>query len=143
MTKLSNMKKVSILAESPESAFPKVNPGVKPYGHRVLVQLKSSALKTVGGIILGEDATQTEFDNTKVAKVVAIGPGAFRSRDTNQLWPEGAWAGIGDYVRIPLHTNSQNSWTVQHDDVRIGFAIIDDLQLLGEQPDPFYIKAFL
>lgn len=137
------MKKVSILAETAESAFPKVNPGVKPYGHRILVQLKSSALKTVGGIILSEDATQTEFDNTKVAKVVAIGPGAFRSRDTNVLWPEGAWAGIGDYVRIPLHTNSQNSWTVQHGDVRIGFAIIDDLQLLGEQPDPFYIKAFL
>jgi co-chaperonin GroES (HSP10) len=143
MTSLANMKKVSLLDESLDSAFPPANPGVIPYGHRVLVQLKSSALKTVGGIILSEDATQTEFDNTKVAKVVAVGPGAFRSRDTNEIWPEGAWAKVGDYVRIPLHTNSQNSWTVAYKDTRIGFAIIDDLQLLGEQPDPFYIKAFL
>lgn len=143
VTNLSNMKPVSILSETLESAFPSVNPGVRPYGQRVLVQLKSSALTTKAGIILSEDATQTEFDNTKVAKVIAIGDGAFKNRDTLAPWPEGSWAKVGDFVRIPLHTNTQNAWTVQHKDKRIGFAMIDDLQLLGEQPDPFYIKSFL
>lgn len=143
MTSITKMKPVSFLAETLESAFPVVDPGVKPYGNRILVQLKGSATKTNAGLILNDSATQTEFDNTKVAKVVGIGPVAFRNRETLAPWPEGDWCTVGTFVRIPLHTNSQNAWTVPYEDTRVGFALIDDLQLLGEQPDPFYIKAFL
>lgn len=147
MTQLTKAKltapAVKFQDETIDGAFPSVEPGVKPYGSRILVQLKRSATKTEAGIIVGDEATQTEFDNTKVALVIAMGPLAFRNRETRELWPEGEWAKVGDFVRIPLHTNTQNAWTVQHKNERIGFALIDDLQLLGEQPDPFYIKAFL
>lgn len=147
MTKIANIKikptVVKFQDETIEGSFPTLNPGVKPFGSRILVQLKIAATKTEGGLEIGDSATQTEFDNTKVARVVAIGPGAFRSRETLELWPEGEWCQVGTFVRIPLHTNSQNSWTIPHGDHRVGFAMIDDLQLLGEQPDPFYIKAWL
>lgn len=143
MTDLSKMKTVKFVGEDKETAFPAVPPGVRPYGQRVLVQMKRSVLKTEGGIVLGQDTTQTEDDNTKVAKVIALGALAFHNRETLQPWPEGNWANPGDFVRIPLHTNAQNSWTVPFKDGHVVFALIDDLQLLGEQPDPFYIRAFL
>lgn len=147
MTQISKAKlsaaPVKFQDETIDGAFPTVDPGVTPFGSRILVQLKQSATKTVGGLIIGDSATQTEFDNTKVARVVAMGPGAFRSRETLALWPEGEWCKVGTFVRIPLHTNTQNAWTVEHNGTRVGFALIDDLQLLGEQPDPFYIKAWL
>jgi 3D (Asp-Asp-Asp) domain-containing protein len=147
VTQLSKLKipqpSVKFQDETIEGAFPKVDPGVIPYGSRVLVQLKQAASKTEGGIIIGDGATQTEFDNTKVARVVAVGPVAFRNRETLDLWPEKEWCTPGTFVRIPLHTNTQNAWTVPYKDGRVGFALIDDLQLLGEQPDPFYIKAWL
>lgn len=143
VTQLSNMKPVKFVGDDKATAFPDVDPGVRPYGQRVLVQLKLSARKTEAGLLVGEDATQTDQDNTKVAKVIAIGPLAFRNRETQAPWPEGNWANPGDFVRIPLHTNTQNAWTVPYKDSRVGFALIDDLQLLGEQPDPFYIKAWL
>lgn len=129
--------------ETLESAFPDVKPGVRPYGSRVLVQLKLAVTETESGLTVGDSATQTEHDNTKVAKVIDFGPGAFRSRETLELWPEGEWCKRGTFVRIPLHTNSQNSWTVPYEGGRVSFALVDDLQLLGEQPDPFYIKAWL
>ena len=36
-----------------------------------------------------------------IGKIVAIGPLAFKNRDTMQPWPEGTWAQVGDYVRVP------------------------------------------
>lgn len=143
MTDISKLKTVRFVGQDKESAFPDVDPGVRPYGQRVLVQIKQGVRKTEGGLFVGEDAAATDSDNTKVAKVIALGPVAFRNRETLQPWPEGNWANPGDFVRIPLHTNTQNAWTVPYKDGRVGFTMIDDLQLLGEQPDPFYIKAFL
>jgi co-chaperonin GroES (HSP10) len=146
MTSLSKMKPVvSLLDETLESAFPPVYAGVRPLGTRVLVQLKNSARKTTGGLIIGTDATQTEDDNTQVAKVIALGPVAYRNRETLELWPEGEWVKPGDFVRIPLHTNSVNSHTVPvpGQDVRARFTQLDDLHIICIQDDPFYIKAFL
>lgn len=143
MTDISKLKTVKFIGDDKATAFPDVDPGVRPYGHRILVQLKQSARKTEAGLLVGEDATQTDQDNTKVAKVISVGPVAFHNRETLEPWPEGNWANPGDFVRIPLHTNAQNSWTVPYKNGRISFTIIDDLQLLGEQPDPFYIKAWL
>ena len=141
--KLKPYSPVKFKGETIESAFPAVDPGVKPYGSRILVQLKLAAMETESGLLVGDGATQTEHDNTKVARVIAIGPVAFRNRETLQPWPEGDWCKVGTFVRIPLHTNSQNAWTVPYEKTRVSFALIDDLQLLGEQPDPFYIKAWL
>jgi len=83
-------------------AFPSVDPGAKPLGGRILVQLRRTKKKaTSAGIILVEETKETEKWNNMVAKVVAIGPLAFRNRDTNEQWPEGSWCSVGDYIRVP------------------------------------------
>lgn len=137
-----------LLEETLEHAFPDVEPGVRPYAHRVLVQLKNGASTTKQGILVNQGTVQTENDNTQVAKVIRMGIGAYRDRATLEPWPElerGDCPKVGDFVRIPLHTNSQNTWTVPvpGKDYRVTFTLVDDLQILGEQPDPFYIRAFL
>ena len=83
-------------------AFPEVEPGVEPLGGRVLVQLKRVKKKmTKSGIILAEETRDTEKWANMVAKVLAIGPLAYRNRDTMVPWPEGSWVKIGDFIRVP------------------------------------------
>lgn len=83
-------------------AFPSVDPGAKPLGGRILVQLRRTKKKTSSaGIILVEETKETEKWNNMVAKVIAIGPLAFKHRDTMQSWPEGTWCVEGDYIRVP------------------------------------------
>ena len=36
-----------------------------------------------------------------IGRVVEIGPLAFKNRETMESWPEGSWASVGDYVRVP------------------------------------------
>ena len=66
-------------------AFPSVDPGAKPLGGRILVQLRRSKKKaTSAGIILVEETKETEKWQNMVAKVIEIGPLAFKHRDTMQ-----------------------------------------------------------
>lgn len=83
-------------------AFPAVDPGAKPLGARILVQLRRTKKKTTGaGIILVEETREAEKWNNMVAKVIEIGPLAFKKRDTMEPWPEGSWCEVGDYLRVP------------------------------------------
>lgn len=83
-------------------AFPSVDPGAKPLGARVLVQLRRTKQKaTSAGIILVEETRENEKWNNMVARVIEIGPLAFKKRDTMELWPEGSWCEVGDYIRVP------------------------------------------
>ncbi len=83
-------------------AFPSVEPGAKPLGGRILVQLRRTKKKTTSaGIILVEETKEAEKWNNMVAKVIEIGPLAFKNRDTMQSWPEGSWCVAGDYIRVP------------------------------------------
>jgi len=83
-------------------AFPEVEPGVEPLGARVLVQLRRTKKKmTASGIILAEETRETEKWANMVAKVLAIGPLAYRNRDTMASWPEGSWVKVGDFIRVP------------------------------------------
>jgi co-chaperonin GroES (HSP10) len=84
-------------------AFPEVDPGIAPLGSRVLVQLRRVKKTTESGIILANDSREHEKHNTQVAKVVSLGPLAFKKRDTMEPWPEGVWADIGDFVRVPKY----------------------------------------
>jgi co-chaperonin GroES (HSP10) len=102
----------------------------------VLLQIKAAATKTKGGLVLVQNTVETESDNTRVAKVIAIGPLAFRNRETQKLWPEGAWVKEGDYVRIGLYGGDR--WRVLVDRIKIKdreekifaeFALIEDLNL--------------
>lgn len=145
MTSITKMKVPVLFEETLESAFPVVNPGVRPTGSSVLVQIKHSATKTAGGIALLPGAVQTENDTTQVAKVLAHGPGCYRNRDTLKLWPEGEWTKVGDFVRIPIHTQNAKSWSIEvpGKDYRVVFTLVDDLLIGGIQEDPFYPRGYL
>jgi co-chaperonin GroES (HSP10) len=84
---------------SEEECFPKVDSGVEVAGDRVLVQLRRQKVKSKGGIILVEETQQTLKFNETVAKVVQVGPLAYKSPDTLEPWIEGPWCKEGDLVR--------------------------------------------
>ena len=85
-----------------EWAFPTVDPGNLPLGGRILVQLRRTKKKTTSaGIILVEETRETEKWNAQVAKVIKLGPLAFRNRETMEPWPEGVWVKEGDFIRAP------------------------------------------
>jgi len=79
--------------------FPIVDPGVDILGDRVLVQLRREKTASKGGIILVDETKQTLRFNETVAKVIGIGPLAYKSPDTLEPWPEGPWCQVGDLVR--------------------------------------------
>ena len=84
---------------SEEECFPVVDHGVEVAGDRVLVQLRRQKVKSKGGIIFVEETQQTLKYNETVAKVVQVGPLAYKSPDTLEPWIEGPWCKAGDLVR--------------------------------------------
>ena len=84
-----------------EWAYPDVAPGIEPLGGRVLVQLKRVKKTTTSGIVLVNETRDQEKWNTQTAKVISVGPLAFKKKDTMEPWPEGVWADIGTFVRVP------------------------------------------
>lgn len=137
------MNKVQFEYSGIDEAFPAVDPGVKPFGSRVLCQIRLAKKKTKGGIILTGDTKDTETWNTQVAKVVAVGDLAFKNRNTQEPWPEGSWATPGDFVRVPKYGGDK--WTVKiDDDQEVIFVILNDLDLIGVVTgDPLAMKAFV
>jgi len=79
--------------------FPIVDPGLEVAGDRVLVQLRREKSKSKGGILLVDETRQTLKFNETVAKVIQIGPLAYKDPFTLELWPEGPWCKEGDLVR--------------------------------------------
>jgi co-chaperonin GroES (HSP10) len=129
-------------------AFPSVDPGAEPLGGRILVQLRRAKKKaTSAGIILVEETKETEKWNNMVAKVIAIGPLAFKNRDTMQGWPEGSWCEVGDYIRVPKWGGDR--WEVKvpgEDDLEEPalFMILNDHEVIATVTgDPLAMKAFL
>ena len=137
------MNKVQFEYSGIDEAFPAVDPGVKPFGSRVLCQIRLAKKKTKGGIILTGDTKDTETWNTQVAKVLAVGDLAFKNRNTQEPWPEGSWATPGDFVRVPKYGGDK--WTVKiDDDQEVIFVILNDLDLIGVVTgDPLAMKAFV
>ena len=129
-------------------AFPSVDPGAKPLGGRILVQLRRTKKKaTSAGIILVEETKETEKWNNMVAKVLMIGPLAFKNRDTMQGWPEGSWCEVGDYIRVPKWGGDR--WEVKvpgEDDLEDPalFMVLNDHEVIAKVTgDPLAMKAFL
>lgn len=135
-----SMKYVSL-----EEAFPEVEPGLKPYGSRVLVQIRTPKARTEGGLYIPEETRDTELWNTQVAKVIALGPVAFKNRDTLDAWPEGAWCQAGTFVRVPKYGGDR--WQVSVPDrspEKALFVLFNDLDIIGEvTTDPLKVVAFL
>jgi co-chaperonin GroES (HSP10) len=131
-----------------EEAFPVVDPLMAPYGARVLIQLRAVKEKvTSAGIYIPEDTKETEKWNTMIGKVIALGSLAFCNRETMQPWPEGAWAQVGDFVRVPKWGGDR--WEIDFTDAngingRALFTFFNDHELIGKVTgDPRAIKAFI
>lgn len=129
-------------------AFPIVDPGAKPLGARILVQLRRTKKKTQGsGIILVEETKETEKWQNMVAKVIEIGPLAYRNRDTMAPWPEGSWTAVGDYIRVPKWGGDRWEVQVQGDDdleEKALFMILNDHEVIAKVTgDPLAMKAYL
>jgi len=130
-------------------AFSAADAGVQPFGSRVLVQIRTPKSKTSGGIILHHESRDTEKWNTQVAKVITVGPLAFKNRDTMESWPEGSWCNPGDFVRVPKYGGDR--WEVplkkeeeMGDKESAMFVIFNDLDIIGQVTgDPLAIKAFI
>jgi co-chaperonin GroES (HSP10) len=141
-----------------EEAFPTVDPEVVPMGSSVLIQVRQPKRKTGAGIILTPEDRLTEFYNTQVGKIIAVGPVAFRNRNDMAIWPEGAWCEPGDYVRFPKYQGDrftkpfkaieQEAWNgiVREKEVtdEATFIILKDLALLGKYTsrDACLVRAF-
>jgi len=130
-----------------EEAYPDVDPEFRCFGNRVCVQLRTPKNMTAGGIALPETAALEEFAqwNTQIAKLISVGPVAFRDRDTLKPWPEGDWATPGLFVRVPMHGGDRWWKPVPgRTDHRALFAVYQDVDLKGEYTgDPLKIDAFL
>jgi co-chaperonin GroES (HSP10) len=84
---------------SEEECFPNIDTGIEVAGDRVLVQLRREKSTSKGGIILVDETRQTLRFNETVAKVIQIGPLAYKSPEDLSPWPEGNWCNVGDLVR--------------------------------------------
>ena len=128
-------------------AFPSVDPGAKPLGGRILVQLRRTKKRTAGKIILVEETKETEKWNNMVAKVIAIGPLAFRNRDTNEPWPEGSWCEVGDYIRVPKWGGDRWEVPVEGEDdqeEKALFMILNDHEVIAKVTcNPLLMRAFI
>ena len=128
-------------------AFPDVRPGQAPYGGRVVVQLRRIK-KNAGKIILVEETKENEKWNNMIGKVVSIGPLAFKNKDTMASWPEGSWAEVGDYVRVPRWGGDRWERPVageENGDLNpVLFMTINDHELIAKVTDnPLSFKAYV
>lgn len=114
-------------------AFPNVDSGIEPLGGRVLVQLRRVKRTTASGILLAGETREFEKFNTQVAKVVATGPLAFKKKDTLEPWPEGVWANVGDFVRVPKYGGDRFEVTiVDSPDEPALFMLVNDHELIAK-----------
>jgi hypothetical protein len=112
-----------------------------------LVQLRRTKKKTSGsGIILVEETKETEKWQNMVAKVIDVGPLAFKHRDTMKAWPEGSWCDVNDFVRIPKWGGDR--WEVpvpnEPDEDPALFAVFNDHEVIAKVlGNPLTMKAYL
>ena len=124
-------------------AFPPADPGITPFGSRVLVQIRTPKTKTASGIIIDNGSRDTEKWNTQVGKIIQVGPLAFRNRNTMELWPEGAWCQAGDFVRVAKYGGDRWEVPISKEESAM-FVIFKDTDLIGKVTgDPLAIRAFI
>lgn len=125
---MSTESKYEVDGRSESDCFPEVDPGVQPQGNRIVVQLRKAKDLSKGGIILVRDTKATEKWNEVIAKVVKVGPLAYKDTNTLQPWPEGAWADPGDLVRVIKYGGDR--WAVPNGDGEVVFIILQDREVI-------------
>jgi len=130
-----------------EWAFPQVSAGQKPFGGRVVVQLRRIKKTTASKIILVSETKETEKWQNMIGRVVEVGPLAFKNRDTMESWPEGSWAQVGDYVRVPKWGGDRWERAVPSEEGNedpVLFMTINDHELIAKvTDDPLSFKAYV
>lgn len=127
-------------------AFPKgLDPLHKPCGSYVLVQMRRQKAR-VGRIILSGDTRDTNRDNEQVARVVALGPLAYRIRSGAAAmtpWPEGAYCKAGDFVRVPKY--GKEAWKVEvlGDEEPVIFNLIRDTDVIARVTKPLDVVNYV
>ena len=128
-------------------AFPDVSAGQKPFGGRVVVQLRRIKKTTASKIILVAETKETEKWQNMIGRVVEVGPLAFKNRDTMNPWPEGSWAQVGDYVRVPKWGGDRWEREVPNEEGNedpVLFMTINDHELIARvTDDPLSFKAYV
>lgn len=115
-------------------AFPDVTPPYRCFGYNVLVQLRMPRMKTVSGrIILPDGVEDNERYRTQAALVRALGPAAYRNRDTGVEWVEKAWVTPGDFVRAPMFGGDRFNIDIKTDagTSTVTFAFVKDSDLIA------------
>ena len=127
-------------------AFPEVSCGQAPLGGRVIVQLRRIK-KTAGRIIIVDETKENEKWNNMIGKVVALGPLAYKNRDTMESWPEGVWAQVGDYVRVPRWGGDRWERVVPSEEKNedpVLFMTINDHEVIAKiTDDPLSFKTYV
>jgi co-chaperonin GroES (HSP10) len=125
-------------------AFPEIDCGMNPYGSRIVVQIRTPRTMTDGGLLIPEESRETEKWNTQVAKVIMLGPVAFKNRDTLETWREGVWCQPGTFVRVPKYGGDRWEVPVPGRQDPALFCVFNDLDIIGEfTDDPLKVKAFI
>lgn len=145
MSGLQIVTKEMATRQALDEAFPPVRVDFQPFGGRILVQIRRAAARTKSGFYLPSEAKDAERWNASVGKVIAIGPLAFKKRDTMESWPEGVWAAVGDYVRAPRYGGDR--WEVEALDGsedKVLLAVFNDHELIGRiEGDPLEMRGYV
>jgi hypothetical protein len=116
-----------------EVAFPDVDPGIIPFGYLVLLQLRTPRKLSKHGLIIPDEVRDGERFRIQTGLVRAMGPAAFRRRDTLEPWVEGNWCQLGHFVRCPMYGGDR--WIVRvpggQPDEHAVFIICKDTDLIG------------
>lgn len=124
-------------------AFPEVDPSCVPLGNRVMVQIRRTSTHTRGGIQLVEETKDTVKWNGQVARVHALGPIAFRNRETAESWPEGMWVKEGDFIRVPRWGGDRIEVKAK-DGEPVVFVCFQDHEIISKVTgDPLAMKTYI
>jgi co-chaperonin GroES (HSP10) len=126
-----------------EEAFPAVEPMEVPLGNRILFQIREPRSRLAGSnLILAAETRDNAKANEMVAKVIALGPVAFKNRDTLKPWPEGDWVNPGDYVRVPKWGGSREELGKPGEPGHTVFVIFNDYEVISKiTGNPLEIKG--
>jgi len=170
---LTSSNSLAFKYSSLDEAFPAVDPGIRPLGAVVLVQIRQPKRFSAGGVELIAETRATEYYNTQVAKVIAFGPLCFKTVKTIEAplpgvapqdvlvdYVEGSWFQLGEFVRVPRYGGDR--FAVEYDHVyrlkepgsdhfepstrreEIIFCLFKAKDILGViTGDPLKVKAFL
>lgn len=126
---MTTESKYEVDERNEKDVFPDVYPGFTPKGNRVLVQLRKAKDVSRGGIVLVSETKATIKWNDVIAKVVALGPLAYKDVSTMENWPEGPWCKVGDIVRVIRYGGDR--WSVPHGESEVNFIVLQDREIIG------------